>query len=96
MRAAILHLISAVVGGAIGAALVVWLYLPGFGHEKEEFGRREGYAQGQIAVAAKLPAALGSDFSKTEKYSTFYEVKDVDVLVVERNGVKTLRVYPSQ
>ncbi len=83
-------------GGAIGAVLFAWLYVPGMLREKEEFGRTQGYARGHIDIAAKIPQALGSDFSKTEKYTPFYSMKDVDVVVVERNGVKTLRVYADQ
>jgi hypothetical protein len=94
MRAALLHLISAIIGGAVGALLVVWLVLPDYGRQKEQFGRSQGYAQGQVDFALKIPVALGDDFSKTEKYTLFHQVKDIDVVVVERNGVKTLRLYP--
>jgi hypothetical protein len=96
MRALFLHLVSAIVGGAVGAVLFAWLFLPTLLHDKEEFGRAQGYAAGQIDVATKIPGVLGADFSKTEKYIPFYSMKDVDVVVVERSGVKTLRVYADQ
>jgi hypothetical protein len=85
-------IVAAVMVGAVGRYIIY----PAVAREKEEFGRNQGYASGQIDFAAKIPAALGSDFSKNEKYIIFHQVKDVDVIVVERNGVKTLRVYPNQ
>jgi hypothetical protein len=87
---------GSIVGVAIAAAVGRFIVYPAVAREKEEFGRNQGYASGQIDVAAKIPAALGSDFSKDEKYTLFHQVKDVDVVVVERNGIKTLRVYPNQ
>jgi len=96
MRSIFLNIASAIVGGAIGAAIVAFAVVPGVAVEKEEYGRLQGYTRGKIDMALKIPEALGSDFSKTEKYTSFDGIKDIDVVVVERNGVKTLRVYPNQ
>lgn len=87
-------IIGLIVGVVIIAAVGRYLIYPAVAREKEEFGRNQGYATGQIDIARKIPATLGSDFSKDEKHSVFYQIKDVDVVVVERNGVKTLRVNP--
>ena len=92
----IIFITGLIVGVAITAAVGRFIIYPAIAHEKEAFGSNQGYASGQIDVATKIPAALGSDFSKDERYTVFYQVKDIDVLVVERNGVKTLRLYPSQ
>jgi hypothetical protein len=96
MRAALFHLISAVVGGAVGAALVAWLYLPGLARDKQDYGRRLGYLAAELDIAQKIPGALGSDYTEADGRSVFYQVKEIPVLVVERNGVKTLRVPPAE
>ena len=94
LRIIVFFIVGLIVGVAMTGAVGRFVIYPAVAGEKEEFGRNQGYAIGQIDVAAKIPAALGSDFSKDERYTMFYQVKDVDVVIVERNGVKTLRVYP--
>jgi hypothetical protein len=94
MRAALFHLVSATVGGAVGAALVVWLYLPAVLHEKEEFGRTQGYLMAELDIARKIPETLGPDYTEADGHTLFYQVKEVPVFVVQRNGVKTLRLPP--
>jgi hypothetical protein len=47
-------------------------------------GGRSGYA--------KINASLGKDLVPQESTTPFFEVKETSVVVVERNGVKTLRV----
>jgi hypothetical protein len=85
-----------IAGVALVAAIGRYAIYPAVAREKVEFGRNQGYANAQADVATKIPPVLGSDFSKEEKYTVFYQIKDVDVVVVERNGVKTLRLYPNQ
>lgn len=96
LKIMITFIVGFIVGVAITGAVRRYVIYPAVAHDKEEFGRNQGYARGQIDIALKIPEALGSDFSKTEKYTSFYGVKDIDVVLVERNGVKTLRVYPDQ
>jgi len=47
-------------------------------------------------IARRLPAALGSDLYQADvasNYQSFLEYKDVSIVIVSRNGVKTLRDY---
>ena len=41
----------------------------------------------------EIPSALGEDYKGSDGYRTFFTVKADAVVVVERNGVKTLRNY---
>jgi hypothetical protein len=64
-------------------------------HGKEKYDY--GYAHGQIAAKFELMEQvrkrLGSDYKNDDGYEPFLEVKADAIVVVERNGVKTLRVY---
>ena len=41
----------------------------------------------------KIETALGDDYRASDGYNVFFEVKADAVVIVERNGVKTLRNY---
>ena len=54
--------------------------------------------EAQFDMARRIPSILGSDLPLADlptpgKTNIFLEVKDATILVVERNGVKTLRDY---
>jgi len=59
--------------------------------------------EAQFDIARRIPPALGSDLHLADILTNstgiftndFLEVKDATILVVERNGVKTLRDYDS-
>ncbi len=53
----------------------------------------EGRTSEALEIAAKIHDVLGDDFHRSEPHELFYAVKDTSVLVVNRNGVKTLRLY---
>jgi hypothetical protein len=64
-------------------------------------GFHSGMVEAQFDVARRIPSALGSDLHRADILTNsagfltndFLEVKDATILVVERNGVKTLRDY---
>ena len=66
-------------------------------------GYRSGMVEAQFDVARRIPSVLGSDLHRADLLisdlpgavvtNVFLQVKDATILVVERNGVKTLRDY---
>jgi hypothetical protein len=45
-------------------------------------------------ICKRLPAVLGEDYRESDGRNIFFAVKGDLVVVVERNGVKTLRDIP--
>ena len=91
-----LKLIASFIFGAVCAAAVGWFVVYQVAREKYEFGHDQGYLNAQIDIARKIPEMLGDDHHRGEPATNFYSVKDIDVLVVTRNDVKTLRLYRDQ
>ena len=58
---------------------------------KFEFGRAQGSIDGVVFSAEKLRDEFGTINSQSE-YTGIYSVKTTDVVAVEINGVKTVRV----
>jgi hypothetical protein len=83
-------------GAAVGiaAAVVVgrfWIY-PEVAKEKYDYGHGMGALQAQIEIGAKIPDALGRDVDRNEPMEWLFSAKDESVVVVTRDGVKTLRL----
>lgn len=74
-------------------ALLLYLVLPGFIQRAYQTGHDQGGVEAQLNLVRQLPGVLGCDFHRSEHYEPFLVVKDVTIVVVERSGVKTLRVY---
>jgi hypothetical protein len=83
-----------VLGFASASVLFIFVFIPSYGREKFDYGYKNGQTAAKFEIGLKLPTALGGDYTKADGYQPFFEVKDMAVLVVERNGVKTLRLYP--
>jgi hypothetical protein len=84
-----------ILGVIVGAVISVVLFVPlllSERHDKFEYGRFHGGISAQLEVARRLPEAVGSDLDRLECTNKFLEVKDATIWVVERHGVKTLRV----
>lgn len=86
-------LASFLLGFAAASGLFILLVLPRYGREKVEFGRQQGEILTKLQLMDKIPVALGEDYKGSDGYQTFFTVKADAVVVVERNGVKTLRNY---
>jgi len=86
-----------ILGFVAAWVLFVILYfiadLPRFGHRQFESGRNAGRLDERRELLQKIPTMLGDDYRKSDGYQTFFEVKTDAAVVVERGGVKTLRVY---
>jgi len=87
------HAISFLLGGACASAIFALAVLPQYRREKYEYGRYTGAIDVKFDLVQRIPELLGSDYAKTDGYKTVIEVKDCSLVVVERNGVKTLRTY---
>lgn len=84
--------IGFVFGCLLVAGIVYLVVLP----EARESYRAVGFNDGSIAakseIAAKISSSLGMDLSAQEPKQILFDVKTTSVVVVERSGVKTLRV----
>jgi hypothetical protein len=87
------YIIPFIAGFVVASVLFVFLVLPRYGHEKIEYGRKQGEIITKFELMQRVPKMLGEDYRGSDGYNTFFEVKADAVVVVERNGVKTLRTY---
>ena len=87
------YIIPFFVGFLLASALFVFVVLPRYGREKVEFGRKQGEITTKLELMERVPKMLGDDYRGSDGYNTFFEVKADAVVVVERDGVKTLRNY---
>ena len=93
------HLLPFVLGFAFAsvlAAVVALLIVLPYVRSSFESGRKSGVVDAHYALLSKIPKVLGDDYRKADGYETLFEVKADAVVVVERNGVKTLRVYANR
>jgi len=87
------HIIPFLLGFLVASVLFVFVVLPRYGQEKVEFGRKQGEISTKLELMERVPKLLGDDYRGSDGYHTFFEVKADAVVVVERDGVKTLRNY---
>jgi hypothetical protein len=85
--------VAFLLGFAFASGLFLVLVLPLYGREKVEFGRQQGEMLTKLELMKEIPGALGEDYKGSDGYRTFFTLKADAVVVVERNGVKTLRNY---
>ena len=85
-----------VIGIAIGIILASAALIPLLIHERKakfQFGLTNGRIQGQIDCAIVLDKAFGRYDGKSE-YERLLSVKTTDIITIETNGVKTVRIIP--
>lgn len=87
------YIIPFFLGFVLASVLFVFVVLPPYGREKVEFGRKNGEIITKLQLMERVRDKLGSDYRASDGYDTFFEVKADAVVVVERDGVKTLRNY---
>jgi hypothetical protein len=82
-----------VLGFCLASALFAFFLTPFYGREKAKAARVWAETFTKLQLMKQIPVALGDDYKSSDGYNTFFEVKADAVVVVERNGVKTLRNY---
>ena len=87
------HILPFLLGFVAASVAFVFLVLPRYGRDKYEYGLKNGEIATKFALMQKISKTLGDDYRGSDGYTTFFEVKADAVVVVERNGVKTLRTY---
>ncbi|MEI6427947.1 MAG: hypothetical protein WCO45_06085 [Pseudanabaena sp. ELA607] len=81
-----------IVGVAVAALVLVPLLLTE-SRNKYEFGRNNGIISARVEVAD----ALGKEFGQYDGHSPYkvlFSIKTTDVISVETNGIKTVRIIP--
>jgi hypothetical protein len=85
-------MISFASGCAVASAIFYFLIVPEIRDSYRAVGFNDGTISAKLDVAQKVKGVLGRDFSTQEPHQPLFEVKSTAVVVVERNGVKTIRV----
>jgi hypothetical protein len=62
-------------------------------HSKFEFGLKNGIIEGHRDAAHALEKEFGQ-YDGHSPYKVLYSVKTTDVISIETNGIKTVRVIP--
>ncbi len=87
------HIVPFLIGFAAASSVFALLVLPRYGRDKYEYGLKNGAIMTKFELLEKISKTLGDDYKDSDGYTTFFEVKADAAVVVERNGVKTLRTY---
>src|SRR5262249_42062231 len=82
-----------VTASVLMSVLCAFVVIPHFNREAFDGGRRTGAIEAHFALLPKIKKMLGDDYHNSDGYETLFTVKTDAAVVVERNGVKTLRVY---
>lgn len=104
MKIMLKYILTFLAGFVSASALYIFVLKPMDDRASWQGGVHSGQVEAQFDIARRIPAALGSDLHRADLLTNstgiltndFLEVKDATILVVERNGVKTLRDYDSE
>lgn len=80
---------------ATGAIFALWL-LPDARESYRAVGYNEGQLDAKVEIAATIERNVGRDVLRGElsrPHQILFDIKSARVAVVERDGVKTVRVY---
>ena len=97
------YILTFLAGFVSASALYIFVLKPMDDRVSWQGGVHSGKVEAQFDIARRIPSVLGSDLHLADILTNssgiltndFLEVKDATILVVERNGVKTLRDYDS-
>ena len=81
------------VGFVCASLLFLFVILPKQAHDKFEFGRTNGIRAGHFEAADALQKEFGL-YDGHSPYKVLFSEKTTDVISIETNGVKTVRVIP--
>jgi hypothetical protein len=86
--------IGTFLAGFICAALLVWfVILPKEGQAQFDYGFRNGELRGRMDAVDAIQKEFGLYDGHTP-YKFLFEVHTTDLISIETNGVKTVRVIP--
>lgn len=85
--------IAGILCGVGLASVPFYLLLRSEQHNKKQFGVTQGFSNGLQEAASMLEKEFGTHDSKGE-YKRIFSISTSDVIAVEVNGVKTVRVIP--
>jgi hypothetical protein len=80
-------------GFFVASALFGFFITPLYGREKAKAARMWAETSTKLEIMNKISTSLGDDYRASDGYNTLFEVKADAVVIVERNGVKTVRNY---
>ena len=83
-------------GVVSGIVLSLALFVPLFVAERRnkfEFGVNQGFAHGLNEAATRLQTEFG-EYAGNGDYKRIFSISTSDVIAIEINGVKTVRVIP--
>ena len=99
------YILTFLAGFVSASALYIFVIKPMDDRVSWQGGFHSGKVEAQFDMARRIPSALGSDLHRADLLhadspdadvtNVFLQVKDATILVVDRNGVKTLRDYDS-
>ena len=84
--------IGIILGAALVAAVTWFLVLPMTRASYLAVGHNNGLTSARDELANQVSSKLGRDLQKSEAQDFLFSVKHRSVVIVDRNGVKTLRV----
>lgn len=84
--------IGFIVGSTATALVIYYAVLPSVRESYRAVGYNDGTISARWEISEKVAAMLGKDLQSDESRENLFNVKTRSVVVVERNGVKTLRV----
>ena len=76
------------------SAVFMIAIIPSVKDSYRKVGFNDGLLEAKLGIANLVSAQLGSDIAQSDAQQVFYDVKTTRVVVVERNGVRTLRISP--
>jgi hypothetical protein len=80
-------------GFVTASVFFAFVILPDYLRRQAEGFQRAAETEAKYNFMKKIEAELGDDYRGSDGYNVFFEVKADAVVIVERNGVKTLRSY---
>jgi hypothetical protein len=87
------YLAMFLLGFVCATALFILFILPKEAHDKFEFGRKNGIVKGRFEAADALQKEFGL-YDGHSPYKVLLSEKTTDVITIETNGVRTVRVIP--
>jgi hypothetical protein len=70
-----------------------FVILPHYVRKEFDLGCKTGEITTKLELMDRIAAELGTDYRPADGRNVFFGVKADEVVIVERNGVKTLRRY---